>query len=113
MGRRHGHTSSSRGARGERRTAFPPNTTVAGPSHLSPPAQPADGPALVAVGTVVKPHGLSGEVAVELLTDFPERFGCLEDARGVGQPERRRLTGQVVEPCLDHTAARLTRPCGT
>jgi 16S rRNA processing protein RimM len=29
---------------------------------------------LIAIGTVVKPHGLLGEVAVEVLTDFPSRF---------------------------------------
>jgi 16S rRNA processing protein RimM len=28
----------------------------------------------IAIGRVVKPHGLSGEVVVEALTDFPERF---------------------------------------
>ncbi len=28
----------------------------------------------VVIGRVVRPHGLKGEVVVELLTDFPERF---------------------------------------
>ncbi len=28
----------------------------------------------VVIGRVVKPHGLEGEVVVEVLTDFPERF---------------------------------------
>jgi 16S rRNA processing protein RimM len=28
----------------------------------------------VVIGRVVKPHGLRGEVVVEMLTDFPERF---------------------------------------
>ncbi len=28
----------------------------------------------VVIGRVVKPHGLKGEVVVEVLTDFPERF---------------------------------------
>ena len=28
----------------------------------------------IAIGRVIKPHGLSGEVVVEVLTDFPERF---------------------------------------
>ena len=28
----------------------------------------------VVIGRVVRPHGLKGEVAVEVLTDFPERF---------------------------------------
>jgi 16S rRNA processing protein RimM len=29
---------------------------------------------LLLVGIVARPHGLSGEVSVEILTDFPERF---------------------------------------
>ena len=33
---------------------------------------------LVAVAKVVKPRGIKGEVACELLTDFPERFEGLE-----------------------------------
>jgi 16S rRNA processing protein RimM len=28
----------------------------------------------VVIGKIVKPHGLKGEVVVEVLTDFPERF---------------------------------------
>lgn len=28
----------------------------------------------ITIGRVVKPHGLKGEVVVEVLTDFPERF---------------------------------------
>ncbi len=28
----------------------------------------------IVIGRVVKPHGLGGELVVELLTDFPERF---------------------------------------
>jgi 16S rRNA processing protein RimM len=35
-------------------------------------------PRFVAVGQVVKPHGVRGEVAVEVLTDFPGRFALLE-----------------------------------
>ena len=36
-----------------------------------------------------------------------------QDARRVGEPEGRCLPGQVVEPCLDHTAVSLRRSCGT
>jgi 16S rRNA processing protein RimM len=36
---------------------------------------PDDPSAWVTVGQVVKVHGLLGEVSVEPLTDFPERFG--------------------------------------
>lgn len=28
----------------------------------------------IVIGRVVRPHGLTGEVSVEILTDFPERF---------------------------------------
>ncbi len=33
-----------------------------------------DMPQLLVVGRVERPHGLAGEVAVSVLTDFPERF---------------------------------------
>ena len=53
-------------------------------------ARPSD---LVAVGRVVKPHGLRGEVVVALLTDFPDRFRpglavALRDASGALRPAR-------------------------
>jgi 16S rRNA processing protein RimM len=35
-------------------------------------------PRFIAVGQVIKPHGVRGEVAVEMLTDFPGRFSLLE-----------------------------------
>lgn len=34
--------------------------------------------ALVAIARIVKPRGIKGEVAAELLTDFPERFEGLD-----------------------------------
>jgi 16S rRNA processing protein RimM len=34
---------------------------------------------LVAIAKVVKPRGIKGEVACEMLTDFPERFDGLEN----------------------------------
>jgi len=48
---------------------------------------------LVAVGRVVKPHGLSGEVVVALLTDFPDRLRpglevLLRGAAGAARPAR-------------------------
>jgi 16S rRNA processing protein RimM len=54
------------------------------------PARPDD---LVAVGRVVKPHGLRGEVVVAPLTDFPDRFRpglevALRDAAGVSRAAR-------------------------
>lgn len=35
-------------------------------------------PRFIAVGQVVKPHGVRGEVAIEMLTDFPGRFALLD-----------------------------------
>jgi 16S rRNA processing protein RimM len=42
----------------------------------------------LAVGRVIKPHGVHGEVRVELLTDLPERFEWL-DAIYVGERNPR------------------------
>jgi len=38
---------------------------------------------LVAVARVIKPRGIKGEVACEMLTDFPERFEGLENVTAV------------------------------
>ena len=47
---------------------------------------------LVAVAKVAKPRGVKGEVACDLLTDFPERFEGLEELVAVfPKGERRRL----------------------
>ena len=45
---------------------------------------------LVAVAKVVKPRGIKGEVACEMLTDFPERFDGLEDVIAVLPDGSRR-----------------------
>lgn len=47
-------------------------------------------PRFLAVGRVSRPHGVRGEVRVELLTDTPERFGWLE-AIYVGEKNPRRV----------------------
>ncbi len=52
---------------------------------------------LVAVARVAKPRGVKGEVACDLLTDFPERFEWLEELVAVfpgGRRERLKLEGQ-------------------
>lgn len=47
---------------------------------------------LVAVARVAKPRGVRGEVAADILTDFPERFDGLEELIAVTPAgERRRL----------------------
>lgn len=48
----------------------------------------------VVIGRVVKPHGLKGEVVVEVLTDFPERF-------------RENLRVQIAGPRSDPRPARI------
>jgi 16S rRNA processing protein RimM len=52
---------------------------------------------LVVVARVAKPRGVRGEVAADLLTDFPERFEWLEELIAVfpgGRRERLALEGQ-------------------
>jgi len=52
---------------------------------------------LVAVARVAKPRGVKGEVACDLLTDFPERFEWLEELIAVfpgGRRGRLSLEGQ-------------------
>ncbi|HSB62760.1 MAG TPA: ribosome maturation factor RimM, partial [Thermoanaerobaculia bacterium] len=49
----------------------------------------------VVIGRVVKPHGLSGEVVVEPMTNFPDRFfeGLKVHLSGAGGPSREgRIT---------------------
>ena len=46
---------------------------------------------LVAVARVVKTRGVRGEVAADLLTDFPERFDWLEELVAVGPAGEREL----------------------
>lgn len=51
---------------------------------------------LVIVARVARPRGVRGEVAADLLTDFPERFGGLEELIAVfpgGRRERLALEG--------------------
>jgi 16S rRNA processing protein RimM len=51
---------------------------------------------LVTVARVAKPRGVKGEVACDLLTDFPERFDGLEELIAVfpgGRRERLTLEG--------------------
>ena len=35
-------------------------------------------PRFIAIGRIIRPHGLRGELNVEVLTDYPERFDTLE-----------------------------------
>lgn len=35
-------------------------------------------PRFIAIGRIIRPHGLRGELAVKVLTDYPERFDTIE-----------------------------------
>jgi 16S rRNA processing protein RimM len=63
--------------------------------------------ARVTVARIVRPHGRRGEVAAEILTDFPERLKRLASAelldgrpRAIGQPPRRV---KVISCWLSHS----------
>jgi len=45
---------------------------------------------LVTIAKIAKPRGLKGELVADLLTDFPKRFGGLEDVTAV-MPDGSRL----------------------
>ena len=65
---------------GPKRSVTPPEGSTEGSAE----------PRFLAVGRVLRPHGLNGEVRVELMTDRPERFGWLE-AIYVGERNPRRV----------------------
>jgi len=44
---------------------------------------------LVTIAKIVRPRGLRGEVVADLLTDFPDRFGKLENVIGVREDGTR------------------------
>jgi 16S rRNA processing protein RimM len=55
----------------------------------------------VVIGRIVKPHGLKGEVVVEVLTDFPERFSeGLRVRLSGGAHEAREVRIVAVRPHL-------------
>lgn len=59
-------------------------------------AQAVDPEDLVAVGRILKPHGVRGEIRVQILTDFPERFeetGELWLVSPEGEAQRRKVEG--------------------
>ena len=54
-------------------------------SKTAQPSQPTSGsdsnqsePEFLAIGQIVKPHGIKGEVSVKVLTDFTERFNTMK-----------------------------------
>lgn len=49
-------------------------------------------PRFLIIGRIVKAHGIRGEVAVEVLTDFPERFATMTTVYLGGEGEARPVT---------------------
>ena len=47
-------------------------------AQASPSPSRRNEPSHLIVGRILAPHGLRGEVEVEILTDFPDRFGLLK-----------------------------------
>lgn len=75
-------------------------------SSIKPPG-PGQAPSTVTVGRVLRPHGVRGEVVVEVASDNPERFApgaelllMAPGEAGEAAPEaaRRRLTIDTVRP---------------
>ena len=71
---------------------------------------------LVAVGRIAKPHGIRGEVAVDVLSDVPGRLGVGVEVHVAGRPARivtsRPHQGRLLirfEHVTDRTAAELLR----
>lgn len=69
--------------------------------------EPGQAPSTVAVGRVLRPHGVRGEVVVEVASDNPERFavgaelllmGPGEAGEAAPEAARRRLTIETVRP---------------
>lgn len=52
-------------------------------------------PRFLAIGRVIKPHGVLGEVRVELMTDVPQRFGWLKTIY-VGERDPRPVAVESV-----------------
>ena len=76
-------------------------------SWIDPPTPPTPPSGTVVVGRVLRPHGIRGEVVVEVASDNPERFvegaELLLMAPGQGgeapvEAARRRLTIETVRP---------------
>jgi len=75
-------------------------------------------PRYLAVGRVLRPHGIHGELRVEVLTDFPEHLADLRTVY-VGQRHRPyQITGMrlhrdvmllTLEGCADRNAAEMLR----
>jgi len=62
---------------GTRYEEFPPDSG-AEESRGSVETRGTAEPRFIAIGRILRPHGVRGEVLIEVITDFPERFDVLE-----------------------------------
>jgi len=81
-------------------------TTDAAPAD----ARRADLPERVAVGRVLRPHGVRGEVVVEVLSDVPDRLA--PGRRVMASWERRPARTLAVESSRPHKSGALVRFAG-
>jgi 16S rRNA processing protein RimM len=70
-----------------------PRTPHDPPGH--PPGAPGTPPDRLVVGRVVRPHGVRGELSVEVFSDAPERFAPGAEL-GVGDPDGPAPLGSAV-----------------
>jgi 16S rRNA processing protein RimM len=85
-----------------------PSASTSDPAQERGSVEPSAEPHFLAVGRVTRPHGVHGEVRVELLTDVPERFEWL-DAIYVGETNPRRM---AIESVRYHQGVVLLRLVG-
>lgn len=85
-----------------------PSASLPSPAPKRGSVESSAEPRFLAVGRVTRPHGVHGEVRVELLTDVPERFQWLE-AVYVGEKSPRRT---AIESVRFHQGVVLLRLAG-
>ncbi len=74
----------------KRRRQVPPN---AGQDDTSTGSPSSGGPVFIAVGRLRRPHGVQGEIQMDVLTDFPERMRAGKTIYIGDTHEPMRLTG--------------------
>lgn len=89
--------------------------TTEAPAGVAGPAETRrdDLPERVAVGRVLRPHGVRGEVVVQVLSDVPQRLDPGSEMFAVweGRPGRSQRT-LVVETCRPHKSGGMVRFAG-
>ena len=55
------------------------------PAQQQPSGSPAGGPVYLVIGYLRRPHGVRGEIIMDLHTDFPERIKAGRNSKGIYQ----------------------------